>query len=65
MPTTEAQKRATAKWNINNKDKIKEWQKVWVDKNRAHLNEVVRNNNKKYYWRNKEFAIYRQILLDP
>jgi hypothetical protein len=25
----------------------------------------VRKNNKKYYWRDKEFAIFRQILLDP
>jgi hypothetical protein len=65
MPRTEAQKRATAKWNANNKDKMREWQKAWVDKNRAHVNEIVNNNNKKYYWRNKEFAIFRQILLDP
>lgn len=65
MPTTEAQKRATAKWNANNKDKIREWHKKWADENREHLNDVIRKNNKKYYWRDKEFAIFRQILLNP
>jgi hypothetical protein len=65
MPATEAQKKATAKWNAKNIDKIRQWQREWTDKNREHINEVVRKNNKKYYWRDKEFAIFRQILLDP
>jgi len=66
MPkTSEAQRRASAKWINNNKERVKEVKKKWVEDNRDYVNEIVKANNKKYYWRNKEFAIFRQILLDP
>jgi RNA:NAD 2'-phosphotransferase (TPT1/KptA family) len=66
MPkTSDAQKRASAKWINNNKERVKEVKKKWVEDNRAYVNAIVAANNKKYYWRNKEFAIFRQILLDP
>jgi hypothetical protein len=28
------------------------------------MNVLVARNQKKYYWRDKEFAIFRQILLE-
>jgi mitochondrial fission protein ELM1 len=66
MPkTSDAQKRATAKWIAKNKDRHNEMKAKWLDENRAYVNTLVAANNKKYYWRNKEFAIFRQILLDP
>jgi mitochondrial fission protein ELM1 len=65
MPTSEAQKRASAKWSAANKERHDALKKKWVEDNRAYVNATVGANNKKYYWRNKEFAIFRQILLDP
>jgi hypothetical protein len=64
MPVSEAQKRASAKWISKNKERHNEMKQKWLDENRAHVNERVRNNNKKYYWRDKEFAIFRNILLE-
>lgn len=64
MPSTEAQKRATAKWIANNKERHDAMKKKWATDNREHMNALVAKNQKKYYWRDKEFAIFRQILLE-
>jgi len=63
MPTSEAQKRATAKWNANNKERHEEMKRKWVESNRERVNEATRIRQNKYYYRNKEFAIFRNILL--
>lgn len=64
MPTSEAQKRATAKWIVKNKDRHNEMKSKWLNENREHMNNIAAKNNKKYYARNKEFAIFRNILLE-
>lgn len=64
MPVSEAQKRATAKWIAKNKERHNEMKQKWLDKNRSHVNALVSKNAKKYYWRDKEFAIFRNILLE-
>ena len=63
MPTSEAQKRATAKWTAKNKERHDEMKTKWLDENRARVNEATRIRQNKYYWRDKEFAIFRNILL--
>lgn len=64
MPASEAQKRATAKWIAKNKDRHNEMKSKWLNENREHMNDMAAKNNKKYYARNKEFAIFRNILLE-
>ncbi len=63
MPTSEAQKRANAKWIAKNKERHDEMKTKWLDENRARVNEATRIRQNKYYWRDKEFAIFRNILL--
>ena len=63
MPTSEAQKRASAKWSAKNKERHNEMKTKWLDENRARVNEATRIREHKYYWRDKEFAIFRNILL--
>jgi hypothetical protein len=63
MPTSEAQKRATATWIAKNKERHDEMKTKWLDENRARVNEATRIRQNKYYWRDKEFAIFRNILL--
>lgn len=63
MPASEAQKRANAKWIAKNKERHAEMKNKWLNENRAHVNEETRLRQNKYYWRNKEFAIFRNILL--
>jgi hypothetical protein len=63
MPTTEAQKRANAKWIAKNKERHEEMKTKWLNENRARVNEATRLRQNKYYWRDKEFAIFRNILL--
>jgi len=70
MPTTEAQKRASTKWNQKNADKVKEMRKIWIDNNRDKINEQTRIRQKKYYDLKKsndpdvEFKYFRHILLN-
>jgi hypothetical protein len=63
MPASEAQKRANAKWIAKNKERHEEMKTTWLDENRARVNEATRLRQNKYYWRDKEFAIFRNILL--
>jgi hypothetical protein len=63
MPACEAQKRANAKWIAKNKERHEEMKTKWLDENRARVNEATRLRQNKYYWRDKEFAIFRNILL--
>lgn len=63
MPTSEAQKRANAKWRAKNKERHNEMKSKWLDANRERVNEATRLREQKYYWRDKEFAIFRKILL--
>lgn len=63
MPTSEAQKRANAKWSAKNKERHDEMKTKWLNENRARVNEATRIREQKYYWRDKEFAIFRNILL--
>jgi hypothetical protein len=70
MPTTEAQRRASNKWNKNNADKIKEMRKIWIDNNRERINEQTRIRQKMYYDQKNynnpdaEFKNFRRILLN-
>jgi len=64
MPTSEAQKRANAKWIAKNKERHNEMKNKWLDENRARVNEATRLRQNKYYWRDKEFAIFRNILFE-
>ena len=63
MPYTEAQKRATYKWKAKNleyvNEKRKEYNLKYCEKNR----EMYKINASKYYFLNKEMAIFRNILL--
>jgi len=63
MPASEAQKRANAKWIAKNKERHEEMKTKWLNENRARVNEATRLRQNKYYWRDKEFAIFRNILL--
>lgn len=63
MPTSEAQKRANAKWRAKNKERHEEMKANWLNANRERVNEATRLREQKYYWRDKEFAIFRKILL--
>ena len=70
MPTTEAQRRASNKWNKNNADKIKEMRKIWIENNRERINEQTRIRQKMYYDKKNynnpdaEFKNFRRILLN-
>lgn len=63
MPASEAQKRANAKWIAKNKERHEEMKTKWLNENRARVNEATRLRQNKYYWRDKEFAVFRNILL--
>lgn len=70
MPTTEAQRRASTKWNQKNADRLKEIKKQWLDNNRDRVNEQTRIRQKMYYHAKKfydadaEFKNFRHILLN-
>ena len=70
MPTTEAQKRASAKWQKNNAERFNEIRKQWIDNNRDRVNEQTRIRQKMYYDAKKscdpdaEFKSFRRILLN-
>jgi hypothetical protein len=70
MPTSEAQRRASNKWNMNNADKIKEMRKIWIENNRERINEQTRIRQKMYYDQKNynnpdtEFKNFRRILLN-
>jgi hypothetical protein len=70
MPTTEAQKRASAKWKQNNAERFAEIRKQWIDNNRDKINEQTRIRQKMYYDAKKscdpdaEFKNFRRILLN-
>jgi hypothetical protein len=70
MPATEAQKRASAKWNRNNAERLKEAKRQWTENNRDKINEQTRIRQKMYYDAKKscdpdaEFKNFRRILLN-
>lgn len=53
MPTTEAQKRANAKWRANNKEKLAKIKLAWVENNIEKQREYSRNCNKRRYYYDK------------
>lgn len=87
MPTTEAQRKASKKWDEKNKeyirqhrneymrqymkanyeDKVADQQKAYKKnryENDAEFREnAIASNNKKYYYK-KEWALFRNILID-
>lgn len=64
MPATEAQKRASKKWNDNNKERVAQNKIAWVANNRERHNESCRLLMKRRYDLLTEFKTFRRILLD-
>jgi len=56
MTVSEAQKRASKKWRENNKEKFREIQYIWLDKNRDRVNELTAKREKIYYYAEKAFS---------
>jgi hypothetical protein len=50
MVATEAQKRASKKWNENNKERFREMQINWLEKNRDRVNEMTAKRQLSYYY---------------
>lgn len=64
MPASEAQRRASKKWNDNNKERCTKIKSEWVANNREKHNERCRLLMKRRYDLLAEFKIFRLILLD-
>lgn len=63
MPTTEAQKRASKKWNKTNVDALKEIKRKWNEANADKIREQSAKRAQKYYYRDLEFKSFLNILL--
>jgi hypothetical protein len=50
MVATEAQKRASRKWNQNNKEKYTQIKMNWLEKNRDRVNEQTAKRQLSYYY---------------
>lgn len=61
--TTEAQKKASRKWNESNAERFKEIKKVWNEANVDKIREQSAKRAKKYYYRDIEFNAFLKILL--
>jgi len=64
MPTSEAQLRATKKWNEKNKERVAQYKLDWIENNREKHNEMNRLQMKRRYEVLVEFKTFRKILLD-
>ena len=64
MPASEAQKRASKKWNDNNKERCTQNKMAWVANNRDRYNEKSKIRMRHRYEVLTEFKIFRRILLD-
>jgi hypothetical protein len=53
MVATEAQKRASKKWNQNNKEKHTQIKNNWIEKNRDRVNEQTAKRQLSYYYAKK------------
>lgn len=56
MPTTEAQKRASKKWNEKNKERFREIHNDWVEKNRDRVNKQTALRANIYYYQKKAIS---------
>ena len=54
MPATESQKRASAKWRANNREKSKENVKRWREENPEKATAISRASGLKWYYKNRE-----------
>jgi len=64
MPATEAQLRATKKWNEKNKERVAQNKSLWLDNNRDKHNEYCRLSMKRKWDVLSEFKTFRRILID-
>lgn len=64
MPASEAQRRASKKWNDNNKERCAKNKSEWVANNRERHNEKSKMRMRWRYEVLTEFKIFRRILLD-
>jgi hypothetical protein len=64
MPASEAQLRATKKWNEKNKERVAQYKVDWIENNREKHRESCRNSMKRKYDVLVEFRTFRKILLD-
>ncbi len=53
MVATEAQKRASKRWNEKNKERFKEIQINWIERNRDRVNEMTAKRQLSYYYAKK------------
>jgi hypothetical protein len=63
MPATEAQRRASKKWNETNADVLKEIKRRWNEANADRIREQSAKRAQKYYYRDVEFKAFLNILL--
>lgn len=61
---SEAQRRASKKWNETNKERFRQIHNNWLNKNREKINEQTKKRQMNYYYVKKEFEIFRHILLN-
>jgi hypothetical protein len=64
MPASEAQLRASKKWNEKNKERVAQYKSNWVENNRDKHRESCRLSMKHRYDVSMEFKTFRKILLD-
>lgn len=55
MPATEAQKRASKKWREINKERFREIQQNWLEKNRERVNKLTAQREKFIIMQKKPF----------
>lgn len=56
MVATEAQKRASKKWNENNKERFRKIKLDWIEKNRERVNEMTAKRQLSYYYFKQGFS---------
>ena len=56
MTETEAKKRASKKWREINKERFREIQQNWLEKNRERVNKLTAQREKIYYYAEKAFS---------
>ena len=56
MPTTEAQKRATKKWNLANKERYREIQIEWINANKERYNSLNAYRQLQYFRYKQSFS---------
>lgn len=61
--TSEAQKKASRKWNETNAERFKEIKQIWNEANVDKIREQSAKRARKYYYRDLEFKTFLNILL--